>query len=122
MRALTGGRGADIVLDTSGLMFAESIESVAQKGRVAVISAPADGEVKFNLRSLYRKELRIFGVDTRPMDVIESGKVLVKVASGFESGAFRANVGQAFPLEEAGKAYELVASGGGRAFLRMGMS
>jgi len=122
VRALTGGRGADIVLDTSGLMFAESIESVAQKGRVAVISAPADGEVKFNLRSLYRKELRIFGVDTRPMDVIESGKVLVKVASGFESGAFRANVGQAFPLEEAGKAYELVASGGGRAFLRMGMS
>jgi NADPH:quinone reductase len=121
VRALTGGRGADIVFDTSGLMFAESIESTAQKGRVTVISAPADGEVKFNLRSVYRKELRVIGVDTRRLDVIESGKLLVKMASGFESGAFRANVGQVFALEEAGTAYERVASGGGRAFLRMGI-
>jgi len=119
VRALTGGRGADIVFDTSGLMFPESIESAAQKGRVAIISAPADGEAKFNLRSVYRKELRIIGVDTRRLDVIESGKLLVKMASGFESGAFRANVGHGFPLEEAGKAYEMVDTGLGRAFLRM---
>jgi NADPH2:quinone reductase len=110
--------GASVVFDTSGLMFAESVEATAQKGRISVISAPADGQSTFNLRSVYRKELRVLGVDTRPMDTIACAKLLAEMGSGFESGKLKATPGQPRPLSAAAEAYDLVAQGKGRFYLR----
>jgi NADPH2:quinone reductase len=118
VRAMTKGAGATVVFDTSGLMFAESIEAAAQKGRVSVITAPADGKSTFNLRSVYRKELRVLGVDTRPLDAVACAKLLAEMRSGFESGKFRATPGQSRPLSAAAEAYDLAAHGKGRFYLR----
>jgi NADPH:quinone reductase len=118
IRAITNGAGATVVFDTSGLMFAQSIEAAAQNGRISIISAPADGQSTFNLRSVYRKELRILGVDTRQLDVIASAKLLVEMRSGFESGKFRATPGQSHPLSAAPEAYDQAAYGKGRFYLR----
>jgi NADPH2:quinone reductase len=118
VRAMTKGAGATVVFDTSGLMFAESIEAAAQKGRVSVNTAPADGKSTFNLRSVYRKELRVLGVDTRPLDAVACAKLLAEMRSGFESGKFRATPGQSRPLSAAAEAYDLAAHGKGRFYLR----
>jgi NADPH:quinone reductase len=117
VHAITKG-GASVVFDTSGLLFAESVEAAAQKGRISVISAPADGKSTFNLRSVYRKELRVLGVDTRPMDVIACAKLLAEMRPGFESGKFHVTLGQSRPLSAAAEAYDLVARGKGRFYLR----
>jgi NADPH:quinone reductase len=118
VRAMTGNVGANILFDTSGQMFAESVEAAAQRGRVCVISAPKDGNVTFNLRSVYRKELRVLGIDTRPLDVIACAKLLVEMSAGFENGSFRATPGEPHPLSEAAEAYDLTARGKGRSYLK----
>ena len=118
-RAMTEGRGANVVFDTSGFMFAESVEAAAMGGRIGVISAPADGESTFNLRSIYRKELRVYGVDTRRLDVVACAKLLAQMRAGFESGSFKMKTGEGWPLAEAAAAYEEAGRGKERVFLRM---
>jgi NADPH:quinone reductase-like Zn-dependent oxidoreductase len=118
VRAITQGCGADVVFDTSGMMFAQSVEAAAMGGHICVIAAPGDGKVNFNLRSLYRKELRVLGVDTRRLDVVESAKLLAEMRSGFESGKLKATSAHPRPLDEAAEAYAQVDAGKGRFFLR----
>jgi NADPH:quinone reductase len=118
VRSMTQGRGADVVFDTSGQLFAESVEAAAMRGRVVVISAPADGKATFNLRNLYRKELTVRGVDTRPIDVVAGAKLLSQMRGGFESGRFKVHLGQSRPLAAAVEAYVLSGGGKGRFYLR----
>jgi NADPH2:quinone reductase len=116
--SMTDGRGVDVVFDTSGFMFAEAVEAAAIGGRIGVISAPPDGKSTFNLRSLYRKELRVIGVDTRRLDVVACAKLLAQMRAGFESGRFSIKPGVSRPLAAAGRAYEEAGLGKGRFYLR----
>ena len=118
VESLTKGRGADIVFDTSGHVFAQGLEAAAMQGRIPVITAPADGQATFNLRSLYRKELRVRGLDTRRLDAVASAKVLAQILPGFESGKFKSKPDQPRPLGAASEAYEQAARGAGRFYLR----
>jgi NADPH:quinone reductase-like Zn-dependent oxidoreductase len=110
--SITNNRGANVVFDTSGTMFAEAVEIAGMNGRIPVITAPADGKTTFNLRSLYRKTQRIFGIDTRQLDSVFSAKLLSLMASEFASGRFTANPGQSYPLAAVVAAYEQAARGG----------
>ena len=118
IRSLTQDRGAHVVFDTSGSMFADAVEAAGMEGRVAVITAPSDGKSTFNLRSIYRKELCVRGVDTRRMDASDCAKLLAQMKPGFESGQFKAKAGKAYSLESAVKAYEEAAHGGSRVVLQ----
>ncbi len=117
VHSLTNGRGAEIVFDGSGMMFAEAIEVAALDGRIPVIAAPADGKVSFNLRSLYRKWLRVQGIDTIRLDAVACAKLLAQMTPDFESGQFKARAGKPLPLVAAAEAYGLAAHGGGRVVL-----
>ena len=118
IRSLTNNQGAEVAFDGSGMMFSEAVEAVALDGRIAVIAAPADGKAAFNLRSLYRKSLRVLGVDTIRLDCIECAKILAQMTSGFESGQFKAKPAVSMPLAAVAEAYEQAAHGGGRIVLR----
>ena len=118
VQQVTDGRGANVILDTSGSVFDECIEAAAMEARIAVIAAPPDGNSDFNLRMVYRKELRIFGVDTRRLDVAASAKLLAQMSGEFESGAFKVKLGQPRPLAEALAAYEESSRGRRRIYLR----
>ena len=116
--SMTGGRGADVVFDTSGMMFAEGVEAAARGGRLAVISSPRDGKATIDLRNLYRKELRVFGVDTRQRDAVACAALLSLMLPGFEAGAFKANAGESWPLSKGVEAYQQAAGAGLRIVLR----
>lgn len=116
--ALTHGGGADVVFDASGAMFAEAVESAAPAGRIAVISAPPDGKVTFNLRTLYRHQLRVRGVDTRKLDAVACAKLLAEMNPRFESGEFTVSAGQPRPLAAGAEAYAQAAHGKERFYLR----
>lgn len=114
VRAQTGGRGAGVVFDTTGHLFAESIEAAGQGGRVCVISAPQDSKAEFNLRSLYRKELRVMGTDSRRLDVTACSGLLAQMIPGFEQGKLSAVPPHPYPLDRAAEAYAKVMNGSGR--------
>jgi NADPH:quinone reductase len=118
VRSITKERGADVVFDTSGMMFAESVEVAGLGARIPVITAPADGKASFNLRNIYRKEIRVLGVDTRRLDAVASAKLLAQMTASFESGQFKARPGKPIALTQAVEAYEQAAHGGGRIVLR----
>ncbi len=118
VRSITNSRGAEVVFDGSGMMFAEAIEVAGMDGRIPVIAAPADGKAFLNLRSLYRKGLRVQGIDTLRLDAVACATLLVQMAPGFEAGQFKAKPGRPLPLAAAVEAYELAAHGGSRIVLR----
>ncbi|MDP9174966.1 MAG: zinc-binding alcohol dehydrogenase family protein [Planctomycetota bacterium] len=117
VNSFTRNPGANVVFDTSGMNFSDSVEMAAIGGRVPIISSPPDGKAAFNLRNIYRKELRVLGVDTRRLDAVACAKLLALMAPGFAAGQFKVKVGQGFPLGEAVAAYEKAGHGGGRIFL-----
>jgi NADPH:quinone reductase-like Zn-dependent oxidoreductase len=117
VRSLTNNRGAQVVFDGSGMMFSEAIEVTALDGRVPVIAAPPDGKASFNLRSLYRKSVRVQGIDTIRLDGITCARILAKLAPGFDSGQFKAKPARLMSLADVATAYEHAAHGSGRIVL-----
>lgn len=114
----TSGRGANVVFDTSGMNFAEATEMIAPKGRLPVITAPKDGMVSFNLRTVYRKLLRIEGFDSRPLDAVACAAILNEIAPFFQSGQFSVLPVESRPLKDAPSAYADAAHGGRRIVLQ----
>jgi NADPH2:quinone reductase len=118
VRTLTENRGAEVAFDGSGRMFAEAVEVTAVDGRIPVIAAPPDGRTTFNLRSVYRKSIRVLGVDTIRLDCIVCAKILTEVTPGFESGQFKAKPGRSMPLEAVAEAYAQATQSSERIALR----
>jgi NADPH2:quinone reductase len=121
VKAATGGRGADVVLDcVGGAMFRHALDCLGRCGRLVEMSAAGAREVTFNLADFYHNESRLIGIDTLKLDLTASAAVLAALRPGFESGEYRpATVVRAFPLAEAVAAYQAVAAGEpGRVVLR----
>lgn len=107
----TEGKGLSVVLDTvGGLMLETCLGTLSHKGRIIAISAPAkEPKVSFDLRDFYRRELRLFGVDSRALDVSACGHILAALTPSFEANILRPPVAIAsYPLEQAATAYEQV--------------
>ncbi len=114
VRALTGGRGADVGFDAvGGPDFARHLGALAPGGRMALIATTGGRQASVDLLDFYRRELRLIGVNSASHDAHAAARVLELVAPGFEAGALAPpRVGRAFYLERAREAYEAVAAGG----------
>jgi NADPH2:quinone reductase len=67
VRAATGGRGADLVVNTvGGSVFAENIRALAFQGRLATVGY-VDGvlQAELDLEALHAKRLIVFGVSNK---------------------------------------------------------
>ncbi|HEY1922663.1 MAG TPA: zinc-binding alcohol dehydrogenase family protein [Tepidisphaeraceae bacterium] len=111
VQSITNKRGANVVFDTSGMMFPEAVEIACADGRIPIISAPPDGKTTINLRTIYRKTQRIIGVDTRSMDATACARILAQMTPDFAAGRLTAKPSQSFPLTDAIAAYEQAARG-----------
>jgi len=121
VRAATGDKGADVVLDlVGGVMFPSALKCLALRGRLVEIAATGQREVSFDLADFYHNESRLFGVDTLKRDLTSSAEVLDALTPGFLSGDYRAApIEGTCGLREAEEAYRKVAAGGtGRIVLR----
>jgi NADPH2:quinone reductase len=110
IKRLTGGRGADVVFDAvGGITTPAALGSLANRGRLVVISAVGTQTVELNLVSLYRNETRIFGCNSGNYDVVQSGARLQRLAPFFDSGQFRPlPVVRRYSLEDGKDAYTAV--------------
>src|SRR5271157_3305898 len=121
VRAATGGRGADVVLDlVGGVMFRSALSCLALRGRLVEITSTGQREVSFDLVDFYHNESRLFGVDTLKRDLRASAEVLSVLTPGFVAGDYHAApIAETCGLGEAQEAYRKVAAGAsGRVVLR----
>jgi NADPH:quinone reductase len=109
-RKLTGGKGANVVLDVvGGPMFEKCLAALAWRGRQVAISSGSEPRVSFNLVDFYHNESRLFGVDSLKLGFQETAEILRQLTLGIESGIFPPSQTETFPLEEGPRVYREIA-------------
>lgn len=103
---LTGGRGADHVIEVGGAgTFAKSLRAVRPGGHVAVIGVLAGLATELRLTDILMRSLRIHGIFVGNRDMFES----MNRAIGLHS--LKPVIDLAFPFANASAAYEYLQSG-----------
>jgi NADPH2:quinone reductase len=109
--AHTDGRGAEVIYDAvGGVTTPAALASLAERGRLVVISAVGTPTVEINLLDFYHREARLLGSDSRKLNVTESGQRLALITPYFERGEFRPlPITHRFGLDRGQEAYSAVA-------------
>lgn len=98
-RAITGGKGVDVVLDhVGGEVFEQSFRALAWSGRVVLCGATAAPEARINLRAVFFKSLSILG------STMGSLAQLIEVLRFVEEGRLRPVIDRTMRLQEAREA------------------
>lgn len=115
VRALTAGRGADVILDLVGGDYTpRNVEALAPDGRLVVIGLLGGAHTTISLVPLLQRRLTITGSTLRPRPVADKAAIaralLDRVWPLLERGVARPVVHATFPLERAAEAHRLMAS------------
>jgi NADPH:quinone reductase-like Zn-dependent oxidoreductase len=109
VRALTDGKGVDLVLDAvGGPMFEPSLKSLRRGGRQIAITSTKDSRVSFDLVEFYHNLSHLAGVDTMKLTGAEIANLMNTLRAGFQEGYLQAPAVTTWPLERAVEAYEAV--------------
>jgi NADPH:quinone reductase-like Zn-dependent oxidoreductase len=106
VRGATGGRGADVVVETVGeATWERSLAAAASEGRIVVCGATSGHSPPARLYRLWWKQLVVYGSTMGMPSDFEAAYELVR------AGRARVHVDSVFPLAEAAKAHERIESG-----------
>jgi putative PIG3 family NAD(P)H quinone oxidoreductase len=115
VRAATGGKGVNVVLDCiGGRYLAGNIDSLAPGGRLVVIGLIGGAKAEINLAALMLKRLHVIGstLRTRPLD--EKARIvsafLARFGEALNAGRVRPVLDRVLPLGAAGEAHRLMQS------------
>jgi NADPH2:quinone reductase len=116
-KAVTDGRGVDVILDmVGGDYIARDIEALAPEGRLVFIAFQKGVKAEINFLPIMLKRLTVTGSTLRPRDVAFKSAVAraleSKVWPLIASGAIRPVVHATFPLAAAAEAHRLMEDGG----------
>jgi NADPH:quinone reductase len=113
LRSFNSGRGADVVLNAAGgPLFEMGLSLLAHRGRQVEITSPSERRVSMDLVDFYHNESQLFGVDTLKRDLTATARILEKLRSGFETGAYTPpTIADTMQLSHARNAYERIANG-----------
>jgi putative PIG3 family NAD(P)H quinone oxidoreductase len=115
VRAATGGRGVDVVLDmVGGEYFARNIDALAMDGRLVEIATLRGAKAELSIPTIMQRRLTITGSTLRARTVAEKGALARAVHANvwplIESGAVKPVIHQTFPLEDAAGAHRVLES------------
>ena len=116
VREVTGGRGADVVIETVGeATWERSLGAAAQLGRIVVCGATSGHSPPARLYRVWWKELQIYGSTMGLPSDFEAAYELIR------AGRARVHVDSVYPLAEAQVAHEHLESGAqfGKVLLRI---
>jgi len=119
MRAATGGRGADVILDIMGASYLDrNLQALAVDGRLVIIGMQGGVKAELNIGTLISKRLRVIGtaLRARPIDGPHGKSAIVDAVVGsvwpmIAAGTVRPVIGARFPIEQAAEAHRVLASG-----------
>lgn len=115
IRAETGGRGVDVILDMVAAKYLQkNVEALADDGRLVVLALLGGAKAELDLSQVLRRRLHITGSTLRPRPVkfkAEIARALqAKIWPLLASGAIHPVVHQTVPLERAADAHRLMES------------
>jgi len=113
VRAATGGRGVDLILDmVAGDYVPRNLEALAEGGRLAFIAWQGGQTASFDVLTVMRKLLTITGSTLRPRSVTVKAAIAEALAARvwplIDQGRVRPVVHATMPLAEAGRAHALM--------------
>ena len=115
VRAETGGKGVDVILDMVGGPYVErNLQALAVEGRLVQIAWLQGPKVHANFMALMLKRLTWTGSTLRPRSVEQKGEIAkaleAKVWPLLAEGKVKPLIHQTFPLKEAAAAHALMES------------
>ncbi|MDQ2686239.1 MAG: NAD(P)H-quinone oxidoreductase [Armatimonadota bacterium] len=116
VKELTGGYGADVILDmVGGDYFQRNVDCLAVEGRLVFIASPQGSAVEFDFRPVMTKRLTITGSTLRPLTVAQKGAIARELQEHvwplLASGQIKPVIDSAFPLADATAAHRRMESG-----------
>jgi NADPH:quinone reductase len=114
-KRLSGGRGADVVLDmVAGDYVAREVECLADDGRLAIIAVQGGVQSGFDAGSVLRKRLTISGSTLRPRSLAYKAALARELRATvwplIEAGRVKPVIHQVFPADKASEAHALMES------------
>jgi NADPH2:quinone reductase len=114
-KRLTGGRGADVVLDmVAGDYVARELQCLADDGRLVIIAVQGGVKSEIDAGAVLRRRLTVTGSTLRPRPVAFKAAIArslrEKVWPWLESGRVRPVIHQVFPAADAAQAHALMES------------
>ena len=107
LQELTGGRGADVILEMlANVNLNHDLNVVAQGGRVVVIGSR--GPVEINPRAAMTRDASVHAMSLFNASPRELAGIHAALRAGLEAGTLRPVVGRELPLAEAARAHEEV--------------
>jgi NADPH2:quinone reductase len=115
-KALTGGKGVDVVLDmVAGSYVAREVQCLADDGRIVIIAIQGGTKSEFDAGLVLRRRLVITGSTLRPRSVAFKAAVASelreKVWPKLEAGIIKPVIHQVFDARDAAQAHALMESG-----------
>ena len=108
---LTGGRGADLALDTrGGALFEPTLRSLRFEGRMVGIFN-GEPRVEFDLNEIYNRQLHVTGLASVFMDGADAARIFDQLRPLFDRGLLAPPAVQTWPLENSAAAYQTVLDG-----------
>jgi NADPH2:quinone reductase len=115
VKRLTGGRGADVVLDmVAGEYVGREVQCMAEDGRLAIIATQGGNAAQIDAGLVLRKRLAITGSTLRPRSIayktVIAQQLREKVWPLLEAGRVKPVIHQVFAAERAAEAHALMES------------
>lgn len=116
VRRITGGRGADVVLDmVGGDYLPRNLQCLAEDGRHVSIAVQGGAKAELNIAQVMTRRLTLTGSTLRPRSVefktLLAEEIARQVWPHVEEGRLRPVMDQTFRLEEAASAHALMEAG-----------
>jgi NADPH2:quinone reductase len=107
VRPLTGGRGADVVLEMlANVNLDKDLDVLARSGRVVVIGSR--GRVEIDPRKTMGPDGAILGMTLFNADRVEHHEIHSGIVAGLENGTLTPVVSKELPLADAAKSHVAV--------------
>ena len=115
VKAATGGRGADVILDmVAGDYVGRELQCLADDGRLVIIAVQGGVKSEINAGEVLRRRLTISGSTLRPRPVAFKGAIAASLKRSawpwLEAGTVKPVIHRVFPAAEAAQAHALMES------------
>jgi NADPH:quinone reductase-like Zn-dependent oxidoreductase len=109
---LTGGRGADMALDTvGGALFQPALRSLRFDGRMVGIFSAPEPQADFPVAEIYNRQLHLTGLASVFMDGADVAHIFDQLRPLFDRGHLTPPAVKTWPLQDGAKAYQAVLDG-----------
>jgi putative PIG3 family NAD(P)H quinone oxidoreductase len=116
IKAETGGRGVDVILDNMGAKYlGRNVDALATSGRLVVIGLQGGAKGELDLGKLLAKRAAVLATTLRSRPVEEKAAIVASVREHvwplIESGAVRPIIDRTMPMPNAADAHRAIESG-----------